>query len=55
MPDTETLVFGTQLKRISDLLSYRSIRSALAMMSKQVLFWSGGTDIGGSFAEFNEH
>jgi hypothetical protein len=25
------------------------------MMSKQVLFWSGGTDIGGSFAEFNDH
>jgi uncharacterized protein with von Willebrand factor type A (vWA) domain len=55
VPDTETFVFGTQLKRISDLLSYRSIRSALAMMAKQVLFWSGGTDIGGSFAEFNDH
>ncbi len=54
VPDTETFVFGTQLRRISDLLSYRSIRSALAMMSKQVLFWSGGTDIGGSFAEFND-
>ncbi len=55
VPDTETFVFGTQLRRISDLLSYRSIRSALAMMAKQVLFWSGGTDIGGSFAEFNDH
>jgi hypothetical protein len=55
VPDTETFVFGTQLRRISELLSYRSIRSALAMMAKQVLFWSGGTDIGGSFAEFNDH
>jgi hypothetical protein len=55
VPDTETFVFGTQLRRISDLLSYRSIRSALAMMAKQVLFWSGGTDIGGSFTEFNDH
>ena len=52
--DTETFVFGTQLKRISDILSYRSISTALTMLSRKVLFWSGGTDIGGSFLEFNE-
>ncbi|PJC76177.1 MAG: hypothetical protein CO012_01610 [Syntrophobacterales bacterium CG_4_8_14_3_um_filter_49_14] len=51
--DAETFVFGTQLKRITDLLSYRSIRAALFMLSQNVLFWSGGTDIGGSFLEFN--
>ena len=51
--DAETFVFGTQLKRITDLLSYRSIRTALSMLSQNVLFWSGGTDIGGSFLEFN--
>jgi hypothetical protein len=51
--DTETFVFGTQLKRITDILSYRSITTALSMLSQNVLFWSGGTDIGGSFLEFN--
>lgn len=51
--DAETFVFGTQLKRITDILSYRSIRTALSMLSQNVLFWSGGTDIGGSFLEFN--
>ncbi|MDO8723360.1 MAG: VWA domain-containing protein [Syntrophales bacterium] len=51
--DAETFVFGTRLKRITYLLSYRSIRTALSMLSQNVLFWSGGTDIGGSFLEFN--
>lgn len=53
VPDTEIFVFGTQLKRITDILSHRSVGSALAMLSRQVLFWSGGTDIGGSFRDFN--
>ncbi|MBU3947546.1 MAG: VWA domain-containing protein [Proteobacteria bacterium] len=52
--DTETFVFATQLKRITDLLSYRSIRVALSMLSRNVLFWSGGTNLGGSFHDFNE-
>lgn len=52
--DTETFVFGTQLKRITDLLSHRSIGAALSLLSLHVLFWSGGTDIGGSFREFND-
>ncbi|MGB5158004.1 VWA domain-containing protein [Desulfobacterium sp. N47] len=52
--DTETFVFGTQLKRITDLLSYRSIRVALSMLSRNVLFWSGGTNLGGSFRDFND-
>jgi len=52
--DTETFVFGTRMKRITDLLQQRSVATALSMVSKQVLFWSGGTDIGGSLKDFNE-
>jgi uncharacterized protein with von Willebrand factor type A (vWA) domain len=52
--DTETFVFGTQLMHISDILSNRTLESAMAILSKKVQFWSGGTDIGGSFAEFNK-
>jgi len=51
--DAETFVFSTQLKRITDILSHRSIGTALSLLSQSVLFWSGGTDIGGSFREFN--
>ncbi len=53
--DTETFVFGTQLMRISDILSNRRLESAMAILSKKVQFWSGGTDIGGCFDEFNKH
>lgn len=52
--DTETFVFGTRMKRITDLLQQRSVSTAISMVSKQVLFWSGGTDIGGSLKDFNE-
>lgn len=52
--DTETFVFGAQLKRITDLINYRSIKVALSMLSHNILFWSGGTDLGGSFKEFND-
>ncbi len=51
--DTETFVFGTQLLRATDILSYRTLDSAMQMLSRKAQFWSGGTDIGGSFAEFN--
>ncbi|MFH2047426.1 MAG: VWA domain-containing protein [Pseudomonadota bacterium] len=52
--NTETFVFGAQLKRITDLINYRSIKVALSMLSNNVLFWSGGTNLGGSFEEFND-
>jgi len=53
--DTETFAFGTQLMRISDILSNRTLESAMNILSKRVQFWSGGTDIGGCFEEFNKH
>jgi len=49
---TETFVFGTRVMRITDLLHSRSVRAAMSMVSKRVLFWSGGTDIGGCFQQF---
>jgi len=55
LSDTETFVFGTQLMRISDILSNRRLESAMSILSKKVQFWSGGTDIGGCFDEFNKH
>jgi len=51
--DTETFAFGTQLMRISDILSNRTLENAMDILSRRVQFWSGGTDIGGCFAEFN--
>lgn len=51
--DTETFVFGTKILRITDVLSYRSLQTALFMLSAKATFWSGGTDIGGCLTEFN--
>jgi len=51
--ETETFAFGTQLMRISDILGNRTLESAMNILSQKVQFWSGGTDIGGCFAEFN--
>ncbi len=52
--DTETFVFGTRMRRITDILNNRAIETAMSIISKEVLFWSGGTDIGGCLKEFNE-
>jgi uncharacterized protein with von Willebrand factor type A (vWA) domain len=53
--DTETFAFGTQLMRISDILSNRTLENVMSILSQKVQFWSGGTDLGGCFAEFNRH
>ncbi len=51
--DTETFVFGTQIMRITGLLQMRSVRSAMQQVAGHVLFWPGGTNLGGCFEEFN--
>lgn len=51
--DTETFAFGTKLMRITDILSNRTLENAMNILSQQVQFWSGGTDLGGCFTEFN--
>jgi uncharacterized protein with von Willebrand factor type A (vWA) domain len=49
----ESFVFGTRLTRITRLLRHRDIDDAVALVSKQVLDWSGGTRIGETLKEFN--
>lgn len=49
----ETLVFSTRLTRITPLLKSRGIDEALIEVSRRVLDWSGGTDIGGCLQAFN--
>ncbi len=49
----ETFVFGTRLTRITRLLRSKDVDDAVALVSKQVLDWSGGTRIGNTIREFN--
>jgi uncharacterized protein with von Willebrand factor type A (vWA) domain len=49
----ETFVFNTSLTRITHLLRARNIERALEKLSSLVSGWSGGTNIGLSFATFN--
>lgn len=49
----ETFVFGTRLTRITRLLRSKDVDDAVAMVSKQVLDWSGGTRIGTTIRDFN--
>lgn len=53
--ETETFAFGTQLMRVTDILGNRTLDAAMNILSKKVQFWSGGTDLGGCFGEFNRH
>ena len=50
----ETLVFSTRLTRITNLLKRRGIEEALREISRTVLDWSGGTNIGMCLKEFND-
>jgi uncharacterized protein with von Willebrand factor type A (vWA) domain len=49
----ETFVFGTRLTRITRLLRSKDVDDAVALVSKQVLDWSGGTRIGNTIRDFN--
>jgi uncharacterized protein with von Willebrand factor type A (vWA) domain len=49
----ETFVFGTRLTRITRLLRSKDVDDAVALVSNQVLDWSGGTRIGNTIREFN--
>jgi uncharacterized protein len=50
---TESFVFGTSLKRVTDCFRSTDINISTANLSRQVPFWSGGTRIGHSFKLFN--
>jgi len=49
----ETFVFSTRLSRITPVLRREGYEKALGKISQNVLDWSGGTNIGGCFGEFN--
>ncbi|MBA2255347.1 MAG: VWA domain-containing protein [Chloroflexi bacterium] len=52
---TESFVFGTRLTRVTRLLRDRDRDRALARVSASVIDWAGGTRIGESFRDFNQH
>jgi uncharacterized protein len=52
---TESFVFGTRLTRVTRLLRDRDRDRALARVADTVNDWAGGTRIGESFRQFNQH
>ena len=52
---TEAFVFGTRLTRVTRILRDRDRDRALDRVADTVTDWSGGTRIGASFREFNQH
>jgi uncharacterized protein len=49
----EIFTFSTKLTRITEPMSKRDTKSALAGVNEAVTDWSGGTQIGDAFAEWN--
>ncbi|MBI2848780.1 MAG: VWA domain-containing protein [Chloroflexi bacterium] len=54
LTNVETFVFSTSLNRITHLLKRRTLDESLAEVSKKILHWSGGTNIGLCLNQFNE-
>ncbi len=52
---TEAFVFGPRLTRVTRMLHDRNRDRALARVADAVNDWAGGTRIGESFREFNQH
>jgi uncharacterized protein len=52
-PHCETFTFSTRLNRVSSLLRRRTFEEALQSISRKVLDWSGGTNIGFSLHQFH--
>lgn len=53
LKNSRTAVFSTRLTNVSNILRRKSVETAVAEISRRVLDWSGGTNIGGALAEFN--
>jgi uncharacterized protein with von Willebrand factor type A (vWA) domain len=51
----EAFVFGTRLTRITRQLAVRSADAALQRVAGRVVDWNGGTRIGESLRELNQH
>jgi len=54
-PHCETFVFSTRLSRITPLLKRRGFEEALSLLSRKVLDWSGGTNIGAALHQLREN
>ena len=52
--NVEIFTFSTNLTRITEPLSKRDIKSALASVNETVTDWSGGTQIGEALAQWNQ-
>lgn len=55
LPTTEAAVFATHMSPITQALRTNDIAQSLRNVSGVASGWGGGTDIGGSLAEFNDH
>jgi uncharacterized protein with von Willebrand factor type A (vWA) domain len=51
---SEIFVFSTRLTRITEIVKHKRWAEALAIISKQVQDWSGGTKIGQALRTFND-
>lgn len=51
----EVFTFSTDLTRVTEEMSRRDIKTALARVTNTVTDWSGGTKIGEALAEWNRH
>jgi uncharacterized protein with von Willebrand factor type A (vWA) domain len=55
LSDLEVAVFSTHLTVITDLLQAKGVAASLKQVGDKIHDWAGGTNIGGSLREFNEH
>jgi uncharacterized protein with von Willebrand factor type A (vWA) domain len=55
LSDLEVAVFSTHLTVITDLLQTKGVAASLKQVGDKIHDWAGGTNIGGSLREFNEH
>jgi len=51
----DTFLFSTDVVEISDLLRTQHLTEALRRLSQRAMGWSGGTKIGESLRQFNQH
>lgn len=55
LSDLEVAVFSTHLTVITELLKTKGVAASLQQVADRIHDWAGGTNIGGSLREFNEH
>lgn len=55
LPTTESAVFATHMSPVTQALHMNDVAQSLRHLSAAASGWGGGTDIGGSLAEFNDH